>query len=81
MWRFVRHHAHVHGNGCLWQQCDGIQTITQQDTTAPDLTVAADVTIECDEDVPAPSYTADDICGGVSVEVQKKSSKVTARKK
>ena len=45
------------------------QTITQQDTTAPNLTVAADVTIECDEDVPAASYTADDICGGVSVEV------------
>ena len=46
-----------------------VQTITQQDTTAPSLVIPADVTIECDEEVPAPGYTADDACGAVSVEV------------
>ncbi|MAB74027.1 MAG: hypothetical protein CMC99_03635, partial [Flavobacteriales bacterium] len=46
-----------------------VQTITQQDTTAPSLVIPADVTIECDEEVPAPGYTAEDACGAVSVEV------------
>ena len=46
-----------------------VQTITQEDTTAPSLVIPADVTIECDEEVPAAGYTAEDACGAVSVEV------------
>ena len=46
-----------------------VQTITQQDTTDPTLSIGADVTIECDEEVPAPEYVADDACGAVTVEV------------
>ncbi|MBF49839.1 MAG: hypothetical protein CL839_03905, partial [Crocinitomicaceae bacterium] len=46
-----------------------VQTITQQDTTAPSLVISADVTIECDEEVPAAGYTSEDVCGAVSVEV------------
>ena len=47
--------------------CD--QIITVVDTTPPSLTVAEDLTLECDEDVPAPSYTASDVCGDVEVTV------------
>ena len=46
-----------------------VQTITQQDTTAPTLEIAEDVTVECDEALPAPSHTADDACGAVTVDV------------
>ena len=46
-----------------------VQTITQQDTTAPTLEIAEDVTVECDEALPAPSHTATDACGAVSVEI------------
>jgi predicted nucleic acid-binding Zn ribbon protein len=46
-----------------------VQTITQVDTTAPTLTVAADVTIECTEAVPAPSSEATDSCSDVEVTV------------
>ena len=45
-----------------------VQTITQIDTTAPTLSVS-DVTIECSEEVPAPSYEASDACSGVEVTV------------
>ncbi|MGB0138089.1 MAG: hypothetical protein ACPF83_12715, partial [Flavobacteriales bacterium] len=40
----------------------GTQVITVQDTAAPELTVADDVTIECDQEVPAADYTAIDAC-------------------
>ena len=47
-----------------------VQTITQEDTTAPSLgDCRADVTIECDEELPAAGYTAEDACGAVTVEV------------
>ncbi len=47
-----------------------MQTITVVDTTAPVFTsVAADVTIECDEELPAPSAEAEDNCGEVTIEV------------
>ena len=45
------------------------QTITVVDTTDPSLDVADDATVECDEDIPAPEYEANDTCGDVSVEV------------
>ena len=45
------------------------QTITIIDTTAPSLEVAADVTVECGSDIPAPSSATSDICGESSVEV------------
>jgi len=45
-----------------------VQTITQIDTTAPALSVS-DVTIECSEEVPAPSFEANDACSGVEVTV------------
>ena len=38
-----------------------VQTVTVEDTTAPALTVGADVTIECDEEIPAESYTVSDL--------------------
>ena len=38
------------------------QVITVQDTTAPELSVAADVTIECDEELPAPAWEVSDNC-------------------
>ena len=38
------------------------QTITIVDTTAPALEVAADVTVECDQEVPAAAWEASDIC-------------------
>ena len=40
------------------------QTITIEDTTAPSITAAANITIECDEEVPAPSIvSSSDTCG------------------
>ena len=38
------------------------QTITVQDTTAPVLEVAGDLTLECDEEVPAADWTVSDNC-------------------
>jgi hypothetical protein len=46
-----------------------IQTITQVDTTAPSLSVATDITIECSEEVPAPASEATDSCSDVDVTV------------
>ncbi len=46
-----------------------VQTITKVDTTAPTLSIADDVTISCDEAIPAPDYTANDDCSGYNVDV------------
>ncbi|MCH2198700.1 MAG: T9SS type A sorting domain-containing protein, partial [Flavobacteriales bacterium] len=46
------------------------QTITVVDTTAPVFTeVAEDVTVECDEELPAPFASAEDNCGEVTIDV------------
>ncbi|MCB0760875.1 MAG: T9SS type A sorting domain-containing protein, partial [Flavobacteriales bacterium] len=45
------------------------QVITVVDTTAPVLAAADDVTIECDQPVPAPDYTVSDNCSEVEVVV------------
>ena len=45
------------------------QIITVQDTTAPELEIAEDVTIECDEDIPAAAWTASDNCSEITEEV------------
>ena len=46
------------------------QTITVQDTTAPEFTfVPADYTVECDDEMPMDDATASDNCGEVTIEV------------
>jgi hypothetical protein len=44
------------------------QTLTVQDTTAPELTIPADYTAECDEEHPMDSASATDNCGDVMIE-------------
>ena len=52
------------------------QTITVQDTTAPEFTfVPADTTVECSDEMPMDDATASDNCGEVTIEV---SSETTA---
>ena len=52
------------------------QTITVQDTTAPEFTfVPADYTVECSDEMPMDDATATDNCGEVTIEV---SSETTA---
>ena len=52
------------------------QTITVQDTTAPEFTfVPADYTVECSDEMPMDDATASDNCGEVTIEV---SSETTA---
>ena len=52
------------------------QTITIQDTTAPEFTfVPADYTVECSDEMPMDDATASDNCGEVTIEV---SSETTA---
>ena len=47
------------------------QTITVQDTTAPELTIPADYTVECSDDMPMEAASATDNCGMVTIsEVQ-----------
>ena len=45
------------------------QTITVQDTTAPELSIPADYTSECDADLILDDATASDNCGEVTIEV------------
>ena len=51
------------------------QTITVQDTTAPELSIPADYTAECSDELVMDDATASDNCGEVSIEV---SSETTA---
>ena len=49
------------------------QTITVQDTTAPEFTsVPADYTAECSDELVMDDATASDNCGEVSIEVSKR---------
>ena len=49
------------------------QTITVQDTTAPEFTfVPADYTVECSDEMPMDDATASDNCGEVTIEVSAK---------
>ena len=45
------------------------QTITVQDTTAPELSIPADYTSECSDDLILDDATASDNCGEVTIEV------------
>ncbi len=45
------------------------QTITFVDGQSPTLTVPDDITISCDDPLPAPTYEADDNCSDVKVEL------------
>ena len=45
------------------------QTITVQDTTAPELSIPADYTAECSDDLILDDATASDNCGEVTIEV------------
>ena len=45
------------------------QTITVQDTTAPELSIPADYTAECSDELVMDDATATDNCGEVSIEV------------
>ena len=45
------------------------QTITVQDTTAPELTIPADYTVECSDEITYDDASATDNCGMVKSEV------------
>ncbi|MEE2918959.1 MAG: T9SS type A sorting domain-containing protein [Bacteroidota bacterium] len=45
------------------------QSITVQDTTAPELTIPSDYTAECSDDHPLEYATASDNCGAVTIEL------------
>ena len=45
------------------------RTITVQDTTAPELSIPADYTVECSDEMPMDDATASDNCGEVTIEV------------
>ena len=48
---------------------EAVQTITIQDTTSPELSIPADYTIECSEELVLDNATATDNCSGVTIEV------------
>ena len=57
--RWQLHHLHCHRR--CWKQT---QTITVQDTTAPEFTfVPAETTVECSDEMPMDDATASDNCG------------------
>ena len=63
--------AHVHCDGRRWQQLSATQTITVEDTTAPEFTsVPADYTVECSDEMPMDDATASDNCSEVSITVE-----------
>ena len=57
------------------------QTITVEDTTAPEFTfVPADYTVECSDEMPMDDATASDNCGEVTIEVSKRNHRGRCRR-
>ena len=74
--RQLRDRSHVHATDDAGNSSSASQTITVQDTTAPEFTfVPADYTVECSDEMPMDDATASDNCGEVTIEV---SSETTA---
>ena len=48
-------------------QSEAIQTITVEDTTAPELSIPADYTVECSDDIAYDEASATDNCGEVDI--------------
>ena len=72
----LHHRSHLHCHRRRRKQRSATQTITVQDTTAPEFTfVPADYTVECSDEMPMDDATASDNCGEVTIEV---SSETTA---
>ena len=62
------------------QQQPATQTITVQDTTAPEFTfVPADYTVECSDEMPMDDATASDNCGEVTIEVSSETTPAMLR--
>ena len=65
-------------DGRLRQQHTATQTITVQDTTAPELTIPADYSVECSDDLILDT-TASDNCGEVTIDLVEEKCLVTAK--